>query len=214
MTFPITVWSRIREGDADYVVRRYWQPVFDCFRRKGVPPEDARELTQDALVVVAGKLKTLDSAAGQFRAFVCGVARKKWLMWRRGKRTIKNSPPGGLRSLDSDSILEVADPRTASFEALFDRLWGMALLLRAYERLAAKNPRYARVLQLSVQGDAHREIAEALEMGVDAVTNAVTRARAQLKREILTELRDYCSPERLEDELSALRGLGVELTPR
>jgi RNA polymerase sigma factor (sigma-70 family) len=215
MPFPTTAWTRIRQGDVNYIVRRYWEPVFQSLLKRRVPREDARELTQDVLVVVANKLKEMDPGRNQkFRSFVCAVARNKYLMWRRSQRAQKNAAAGGVRSLDAENAPEVADPKSVSFDALFDQHWGTALLNRAFERLAAKNPHYARLLQRHAEGFSHAQIAEALGMSVRSVTSAVTRARAQLKREILAELKDYCAPGELEGELSALRGLGFEVTPR
>ncbi|MCC6785449.1 MAG: RNA polymerase subunit sigma-24, partial [Planctomycetes bacterium] len=79
MTFQPTRWSLVmRAGGADAAARRaleelcalYWPPVYALYRRAGLEPESARDLTQSLFADLLGRhdLERVDPQRGSFRA--------------------------------------------------------------------------------------------------------------------------------------------------
>src|SRR5205814_9814480 len=120
----------------------YWYPIYALIRRRGHPPEEARDLAQDyfARLLEKGTLAAADRDRGRFRAFLktdCG-----FFLADRRDRNAALKRGGGRATVSFDALdAEVryrAEPADATTpERLFDRAWALTLLEGVLDRLAA-----------------------------------------------------------------------------
>lgn len=120
--------------------RTYWYPLYAYVRRRGYPPEDAQDLTQEffARLLQQGWLGQADRKRGRFRTFLLSAMshflNNEWDKARAQKR-------GGavqLVPLQPDTAetrytKEPADPLTP--EQAYERRWAITLLDEVLQRL-------------------------------------------------------------------------------
>ena len=199
--------------------RNYWYPLYAFVRRKGRPPEEAKDLTQDFFSVVLEKnyLGEVDQGRGRFRTFLLAAAenflRNDWAK----RQTLKRGGgvsfvPFETESAETRYLREPVDGETP--EKLFDRRWALGLLESVLEKLRAEFSRADKgkqfeALEVFLSGEKHpasyAEVAATLGLSEGAVRVAVHRLRARygelLRKEIamtLADLRD------VDDELRHL----------
>jgi RNA polymerase sigma-70 factor (ECF subfamily) len=210
--FPTTNWSRIvRAGDPaaseaqaalTELCRDYWYPLYALIRRRGLPPEEAADLTQDyfARLLESGLLAAADRRKGRFRAFLrtdCGF----FLADRRDRdRALKRgggSVPITIDARDAEGRyrFEPADDLTP--ERLFDRAWALTLLDRVLQRLATEYADSGRGalfegLQGTLAGGSqsvpHAALAARLGTTLAAVQQAASRLRKRYREVLRAEI--------------------------
>jgi len=123
------------------LAERYWMPLYAYSRRRGIGPEDARDLTQSFFVRILEKdvLERASRERGRFRTFLLACFRNFVLNEREKERAAKRGGDIPHRSLDFDEAesrwsLEPACERTPERE--FERGFALAVLERAVEGLA------------------------------------------------------------------------------
>jgi RNA polymerase sigma-70 factor (ECF subfamily) len=141
--FPTTHWSRvIAAGDRAAPEARaalaelceaYWYPLYALMRRRGHPPDEASNLTQEYFTRLLERtvIAAADRTKGRFRAFLrtdchhflIDQARKRIVR----AKVLKAVPIDGTGA-ESRYRLEPVDDMTA--ERLFDRTWATTLLDR------------------------------------------------------------------------------------
>jgi RNA polymerase sigma factor (sigma-70 family) len=199
--------------------RNYWYPLYAFVRRKGRPPEEAQDLTQDFFAVVLDKnyLGDADRERGRFRTFLLAAAenflRNDWAK----RQTLKRG--GGIsfvpfeaEAAETRYLREPVDDETP--EKLFDRRWALGLLEAVMEKLRAEFSRADKkyqfeVLQVFLSGEKHpasyAEVGATLGLSEGAVRVAVHRLRARygelLRQEIAATL---ANPKDVDDELRHL----------
>src|SRR4051794_3806510 len=88
MDFNETKLTRSSEDEFRRLFDRYFQPIFYFFLRRGIPPEDCRDLTQETFLRVYKGL-------GQFRGeanvqtWLFQISKNLWLNRVRGQRAVK-----------------------------------------------------------------------------------------------------------------------------
>lgn len=208
--FPTTQWSRVvRAGDPAAPGARdalaelcdaYWYPIYALIRRRGHPPEEACDLTQDYFVRILekGTLAAADRARGRFRGFLktdCGF----FLADRRDRdQALKR---GGGRAVVSFDALDAearyrAEPAdVATPELLFDHAWALTLLEGVLDQLDAEYADSGRAalfdrLRVVLTGgpDAAPYAAIVAELGTTEA--AVQQAASRLKKRYRTILRE------------------------
>ncbi len=220
MDFPSTVWTVLRaakddpRGARDQIIRRYWEPVHDYARIKGLAPEDAEEITQSVFMHVCrdGFLEQADRAKGRFRSLIVAVTDNVIKMWWRLQYADKRKGRRHQVSLDDDRLREiVADTTHASVDKHFNRVWAANLLRMAMVRLEEESGRldtpYGKAVRLHfLEGRSYEETAEALKTTVVQVRNYIFRGKTLLGDFIRSVIREYCgSQDEYEDELRDLQ---------
>ena len=164
--FSTTRWSVIISGakiDTEEATARtalaelcriYWRPIFLFICRRGHPPEDAQDLTQDffAMMLQTNWLQHADRARGRFRSlllkslqnFLHDVDQKKNAQKRGGGAPIISWDDW---MVEASSQLTIASQALESFppERLFDLRWAATVVEQALRRLADECERKGKV---------------------------------------------------------------------
>src|SRR4051812_11868753 len=112
--FPTTRWTLVvTGGDPQRTEARsalvalcesYWYPLYAYVRRRGYPPDQAQDLTQEFFVrILDGRyLNRADPEKGRFRSFI--LTSLKFFLADEGDRQRAQKRGGGnVRSLDTSS---------------------------------------------------------------------------------------------------------------
>jgi RNA polymerase sigma-70 factor (ECF subfamily) len=227
--FPTTHWSRIvAAGDPRSPQTRealaalceaYWYPIYAYIRRRGVEPEQARDLTQDFFVRVVekGLFAEADPHRGRFRSFLRTVCAHALANRRDHDRAQKRGGGKPLLSIDArDAEGRYAREPAHDFtpERVFDRVWALTLLGRVLDQLEREYDDAGRqstfeqlrtVLTDAADAAPYAEIAARVGSTEGAVRVAVHRLRKRygvlLREEIAATLED---PADVDDEIHAL----------
>jgi RNA polymerase sigma factor (sigma-70 family) len=233
--FPSTRWSRVMaagsHGSAEEreslaaLCEAYWYPLYAFIRRKGYPPEQAKDHTQDFFAYLLDRdvLAKADPGRGRFRAFLRTVCGRFLIGLREHASAHKRG--GGRRPLSIDAIdaegryaRELADP--ASPERIFDRAWALTVLGRVLDQLGQEYNDAGRlaifeelraVLVEESGTEPYRAIALRLGTSEGAVRVAAYRMRrrygALLRSEIAKTIDDPLEvDEEIRELFSALSG--------
>jgi RNA polymerase sigma-70 factor (ECF subfamily) len=227
--FPTTCWSRVvaagdpgapgaREALAD-LCRAYWYPLYAYVRHRGLPPDQAQDLTQDlfARLLEKGVLAAANPSRGRFRAFLRAVCADFLANRRDRENALKR---GGGRIFipidpdDAESRYAREPAHELTPERVFDRAWALTLLGRALERLreeycaggqAASFEALSPVLTDGPRAVSYAALAAGLGTTEGAVRVAVHRLRRRygegLREEIAATVDD---PAEVDDEIRAL----------
>jgi DNA-directed RNA polymerase specialized sigma24 family protein len=203
--FPTTCWSRVaRAGDPGGTDSRaalaelcaaYWYPIYALVRRQGHHESDALDLTQEYFARLLEKpvLAAADRSRGRFRAFLrtdCGfflngIRERAQAQKRGGDRR-----PLSIDARDAEGRYLVEPADDLGPDRLFDRAWGLTLLGRALDRLAAhysatgRNRLFERLqglLTVGLPSGSYAAIADELDMTQAAVQQAAHRLRSRYK---------------------------------
>jgi RNA polymerase sigma factor (sigma-70 family) len=198
--------------------RAYWYPLYAYVRRRGYPPEDAKDLTQEffARLLARDGVAGVTPEKGRFRSFLL-ASMNHFLADEWDKACAQKRGGPGVISLD----IETAETQFGEFaaaslspEKAFEHRWAIALLEQVYRRLEDEHARQGRrelfeVLRGALAGASgaapYAELAGLLKISEGAVKVAVHRLR-QRYRELLREtIADTISnPAEVEDELRHL----------
>jgi RNA polymerase sigma-70 factor, ECF subfamily len=160
--------------------------------------EDAKDVAQETLL----------AAARGARAFRGGSSLSTWLYtiarsFCIKKRRTSKAAPERIESIDAVGAGEVIEPSVGPDEAAASREIGSAL----EEAIRALHPMYREVLLLrDVEGLSATEVAEVLELSVDAVKSRLHRARLAVRDRLapLLEAEPAASAEGCPDVLPML----------
>ena len=230
--FPSTHWSQLRHaanGDAteyaaaiDFLLQRYWKPVYSYLRRKGQSEEDAKDLTQEFFTnwLTKDLFARADQLRGRFRSLLLSSLDHFVANQRRAERAQRRRPQGGVASLDAligdeHAGFDPADLHTP--EEAFERVWASDLLhrvLRHFEdecRINSKMQLFE-LFRLRIIGPALysaaapplAEVAPAMGLTKVQAKNRVVTARRAFQRLLKEEIALYASKEELAEEESDL----------
>ena len=165
-----------RRGITEEDYYRLHPKLVGLFRRRGVPPEDARELAQDTLLQAYKNLASFEDRAA-FDTWVLSIAKNRWLHHRRDKARMKRSA--------EEIPLDVAAssghvPTVNGHEA---RVIARDLLSRVRQSMRRLPEAMRQALLLHADGHKYREIASLLGVNVNQVSSLIHQARAKLRRE-------------------------------
>lgn len=210
----------MRAGEAlEMLCQIYWRPVYAFIRRKGYPPSDAQDLTQEFFLRLLSKeyLRHLRHERGKFRSFLLTFV-KHFLSDERDK-ALAQKRGGGKPALSLDDTatedLYVAQAgHHVSPDELFERSWAHAILNQALQRLgreyheSGKTALFAKLkeLQPGEHGPAtYAQLGAELGMSEVAIKSAMHRLRRR-HREIIREeiAQTVTRQEDVDDEIRHL----------
>lgn len=228
-TFRTTQWTVVlqarRESSAaaaealEMLCHSYWYPLYAYIRRKGYPPHDAQDLTQEFFSrLLRGRfLDTVERRKGKFRSFLLASLEhflaKEWIRARRQKRG------GGtpIVSLDEQDAEEryLSEP-SGHFDAykIFERRWALTLLEQTLRQLEAECRENAKLKLFSIvkgvlagtaDDTSYSALSSKLEMSEGAFRVSLHRLRQRygvlLRAEIL---KTVSSKDEVDEEIQCL----------
>jgi len=229
MSFDTTHWSVVsaaRDGASpaaaaalEKLCRTYWYPLYSYLRRKGLPPADAQDVTQEFFCRLIGKndLASVDRNRGSFRSFLLAAINHLLANEWDKARTLKRGGDRQIISLDAEEAEGrfVQDPLGHdSAENAFDRRWALTLLDRALAQLReefvadGKLPQFdeLKVFLSNVAGEGdYAALSEPLGMEAGGVAVAVHRLRVRYREIVRAEIAQTVATEsELKAEMSHL----------
>ena len=178
--------QRDRSADESFRIlfRRYFGQVQWFFQRKGVPPEDARDMTQEVFLAVFRGLPQLQDP-NQFASWLFVIARNVFHHHLEKQHAQKRSwavpgtAAGGRAALDPDAIADSRAPGAA--EMVLDRE-RVAKLGEALRNLPSQ---MRRCIQLRTAEEcSYDDIAVLLGISIGTVKSHIHRAREKLREEL------------------------------
>ena len=109
----------------------YWYPLYAYLRRRGLDPEDARDLTQGFLTSLIERqdFEGLRQDRGRFRAFLLASLKHYLSNWSARERTQKRGGGRQMVPLENAEGLYVVEPvNHATPETLFERRWALTVV--------------------------------------------------------------------------------------
>jgi RNA polymerase sigma factor (sigma-70 family) len=232
--FPTTRWTLViaaadperKEARAALVAlcETYWYPLYAYVRRRGYPPEQAQDLTQEFFVrVLDGRyLDRADAEKGRFRAFI--LTSLKYFLADESDRSRAQKRGGGtLLSLDissGETRYQREPGHNETPERIFERRCALAMLDRVIDRLRTEFVQHGRQDQfdrfkvfLLEKGDMPYA-ALAAEMGISegAVKVAIHRLRKRYRELFRQEIAETVANP--ADVAAELRFLAAALSKR
>lgn len=233
--FATTRWSLVLEAGRGRgaqaedalarLCRNYWYPLYAFVRRRGHPPHDAQDLTQEffARVLAQQTVGQADPQRGRFRTFMLTALTHfladEWEKQRAQKR-------GGGREIVSLDLAaaerrfahEPAAPEDAPDRA-FDRQWALALLDTVLAQLESEYANRGKAALFAAlrpalttprDGQPYAEIASQLGVSEGAVKVAAHRLRHRYRELVQAAIDETVASEKeAADELQHLfRALG------
>lgn len=176
-----TVWR-------DYV-DRYRPLLVDYGRRLGLPPADAEDVAQQALMAFATAYRDgkYDPEKGRLRAWLFGIARTTIRNWRSRQRARELQVAESGASTGFFARIEDED----HLERLWEERWQQAVLQQCLVEVRREvEDKTFRAFELFArQGRPAREVADELGMSQNAVFGAKRRVLRRI-REILPEMEE------------------------
>lgn len=160
-----------------------WQPFVDGLRRfvaRRVPPADAEDVAQDALLRIHQSFASLRDAE-RTQAWVYGVARRVVADYYRTRR-----PPTEGAAVDPEELADPGSELDASF-ATFDGDHSVHEEVVSWLRPIAESlpEKYRRALLMAdFEGRTQREVADALGLSLSGAKSRVQRARRMLAEDL------------------------------
>jgi DNA-directed RNA polymerase specialized sigma24 family protein len=229
VNFESTRWSLVAAaGGDDSVAARealgalceaYWYPLYAFVRRRGVSPDDARDLTQGFLTSLLERsdFERLHPDRGRFRAFL--LASLKHFLANDAARTRALKRGGGLTilplALDGAEGKYGHEPIEADTpERLYERRWALTVIDRVMSELHGewtsdgRGPEFE-ALKAGLVGDApvggYAGVGERLGMTEGAVKVAVHRLRRRFQSRLRQHIADtVADPADVDDEIAYL----------
>ena len=229
--FPSTHWSRMaplhgkvtadHRGVINWLIERYWKPVYVYFRRKGFDPDMATELAQDFFVQALTRelFERADQARGRFRVFLLSCL-KRFLIDRHRRRKTREKIDGvvSIQDLVSENG-GVYEPQTDETpEDAFHRTWVNELLQRVWKEVQIEMRNSGqqvhaelfrqRVYEPAMTGEKSpplKDLAAQYGLKTKEASNRIVTVIRAFRRRLTAEIQQYASTE--EEVQSELRDL-------
>ncbi len=225
--FPTTRWTLVvaaadpqrKEARSALVLLcgGYWYPLYAYVRRRGYPPDQAQDLTQEFFLRVLGGqyLDRADPEKGRFRAFIL-TSLKFFLADEVDRVRAQKRGGGAVLSLEFSSgedryRREPAHDETP--ERIFERRWAISVLDRVVEKLRDEFVRHGRpehferlkVFLLGHSDAPYAVLAGEMNTSEGALKVAIHRLRKRYRELFRQEIADtVADPAEVESELRFL----------
>ena len=159
-------WAGTGPVDLEQAYHRHRVPLFNYFRRCGLPRAAAEDLTQGVFLVLLERAERFDPSRGTLQVFLFGVARNLRRAWRRKQRTRGEQP----EIFDQEPAVRSGDVETPAIVrqavASLDEERRETLILREFHGLG------------------YDEIAKVQDVAIGTVRSRLARARDELRRRL------------------------------
>jgi RNA polymerase sigma factor (sigma-70 family) len=221
--FSETHWSKLmalREGGSEerraileFLIRRYWKPVYCFVRRLGFDDEHAKDLVQEFFMVALSKdlFAKADPMRGRFRNLLLKALQHFLANSRRNAAAQKRRPDQGfvsIHELSTEDGTVVVPKDSETPDEVFHRTWLRELVLRVLktlevECLTTSKRTHFELLRLRIiepileggEAPSLRTLAEQYGMTDKEVANHVLTARRAYHRLLRDEIRLYATSE-------------------
>jgi RNA polymerase sigma factor (sigma-70 family) len=164
--------------------------VYRLARRKGFQDADARELTQEVMVAVAGAIDRWDPdpARGSFRGWLFRIARNLMINFLARERR----HPHGVGDTDFRRLMEEQPAPQSEASEFFDREYRRQTFRWAAEQIRGEfhETTWQAFWRTCVDGLGILEVAKMLSMSVGSVYVARSRVMARLRKKIEQTVHD------------------------
>src|ERR1051326_7061908 len=225
--FPTTRWTLVlaaadpHRKDAHPALvslcESYWYPLYAFVRRRGYPPDQAQDLTQQFFIrVLEGRyLDRADPDKGRFRAFIL-TSLKFFVADEEDRNRAQKRGGGALLPLEFSSGEERYQREPAHDETperIFERRWALAVLDRVVEKLRDEFVRHGRLehferLKVFLLGHSdapYAAMAHEMKTSEGALKVAIHRLRKRYRELFRQEIADtVADPAEVESELRYL----------
>ena len=196
----------------------YWYPLYAYVRRRGYPPHDAEDLTQEffARLLEKNTLGAITREKGKFRSFLLSALNHFMVdQWRKARTGRRGG--GGIVSLDARDAetrlgREPVDALTP--EKSFEQNWALALLETVYQRLQREYETEGKTtlfneLKSCLTGARnsvpYSQLAKRLGLAENTVKVNVHRLRRRYRELLRAEVAHTVNgPDEIEEELRCL----------
>jgi RNA polymerase sigma-70 factor (ECF subfamily) len=194
--FPATRWTLVFQARAggssaraaiEELCRRYWLPIYSYLRRRGHPPADAEDYTQQffAEMLADGTLQTACPAQGRLRTFLLAALQRSLVDQTRHRGRQKRGggvPPVSLEWARAEELYfaEPVDHRDP--EKLYLLAWARSLMDQARE--------LEHYLDRDDDSASYREMAARLRISEITVRVHVSRLRKRFAEMFRLEVRE------------------------
>lgn len=232
--FAETRWSKLFEARIanstercailDFLIRRYWKPVYCYLRYSGCAEEDARDYVQEffATCLRDDFFDKADPKRGRFRNFLLSALKHFVANKRRAALAKKRHPAGGFAFIDDSAFAaEHGDAlkNTETPDEIYHRTWLKELILRVLKRLeqacreSGKETHYelfhrylvAPALE-GVDAPSLRELGAVARLTAKDAANRVLTVQRAFQRLLKDEIRLYASgDDEVAEELRELK---------
>jgi RNA polymerase sigma-70 factor (ECF subfamily) len=225
--FPTTRWTLViaaadpqrKEARSALVslCEGYWYPLYAYVRRRGYPPDQAQDLTQEFFIrVLEGRyLDRADPEKGRFRSFIL-TSLKFFVADEEDRRRAHKRGGGAVLPLELSSgedryQREPAHDETP--ERIFERRWALSVLDRVVERLRDEfvqhgRPEHFERLKMFLLGKSdapYADLAREMNTSEGALKVAIHRLRKRYRELFRQEIADtVADPGEVESELRFL----------
>jgi RNA polymerase sigma-70 factor (ECF subfamily) len=224
-SFPTTVWTQIWLAQGQdrqnaqlaigQVIENYWRSVAAFLQRKGLPPEEAEELTQDFFAHFLEKdiVRYVDRDRGRFRNFLLTAVSRYWAEKRR--RVSYRMRPRVRLDAEADypghAPVEEETP-----DLVFARKWAEELVRLCLRRLQDECTETGRGVQFAIfryrilehPPRAAKELAAEFGISEMDVANYQRRVTSRFRRLLQEEVRNWVAEDAdVESEVRSLLSL-------
>jgi len=116
----------------EFLIQRYWKPVYCYLRREGYTNDQAKDLTQGFfcdIVMDSKLLQRADKRKGRFRSFLLTALKCYLTDQHRRQSAQRRAPRGSVFSLDDPDIRELPSAaRDLAPSEVFDYVWATQIL--------------------------------------------------------------------------------------
>jgi RNA polymerase sigma-70 factor (ECF subfamily) len=228
MYFPTTHWSALAKatlsGDAqsraalEELCRRYWQPLYQFVRARGIPESEAQDVTQSFMVHLMqhSVFNRADREQGRFRSFLLG-ALSRFLAdeWDRRNAQKRGKGIEHVSFEGARGPLEVASLSSQDGTVIFDREWALTIMEASLGRLRSEFKESRRedafeVLKSFLPGGPgaapYEDAAGRLGVSLPAFKSELHRLRGRFRELVRLEVAQTVSaPHEIDDEMNHLQ---------
>ena len=225
--FPTTRWTLVVAAGGPHrkdarsalvsLCENYWYPLYAWLRRRGYPPDQAQDLTQEFLVrVLEGRyLDRADPAKGRFRSFILTSLKffvadeqDRQRAYKRGGGTV-----GPLEFSSGEERYQREPAHDETPERIFERRWALSVLDRVVEKLRDEfvhhgRPEHFERLKVFLLGHSdtpYATLAREMNTSEGALKVAIHRLRKRYRELLRQEIADtVVGPADVESELRHL----------